>query len=334
MRANRSDTSTPSAAAMPLQRCDRWRPVCPRSSWLRKLSLTLRPLRRRLSQRLSARAPERAQLCARRVGRRQTALGGPPSSTEMRARSQSLQNIFSEPTTATAREPRHVRTRCAPARSRAARSARPRAARPRTGLDAASPSSASRAPSASSPSRRSTAAEQARPCRMHTCRAGRRGRARPMRWALSYWSQNRGRHTIGRPWWRVSVTVLLPAWVMTRSTRGRMAGCGTSSSPHMFGASSISSCCGPLLTMTRWGEPPRTSTSRLISPTSADPRLPRLRYRSRPVAPPGGARAPRTAVRLRGRSRRGGTTWAERAGAGVVGLWRVHVRGRATATRG
>ena len=46
------------------------------------------------------------------------------------------------------------------------------------------------------------------------------------RWALSTWSQNSGSTIIGLPWWKASVTVLLPPWVMTRSTCGRTAGWG------------------------------------------------------------------------------------------------------------
>ena len=47
-----------------------------------------------------------------------------------------------------------------------------------------------------------------------------------MRWALSYWSQNSGSTTIGLPKCRHSVTVLLPPWVITRSTCGRIDGLG------------------------------------------------------------------------------------------------------------
>ena len=72
-----------------------------------------------------------------------------------------------------------------------------------------------------------------------------------MRWALSYWSQKSGRATIGLPKKSDSVTVLLPPWVITRSTWGRIAVCGRNSSPAMFSASSNSSAWGPLETITR-----------------------------------------------------------------------------------
>ena len=69
------------------------------------------------------------------------------------------------------------------------------------------------------------------------------------RWALSYWSQNSGSTTIGLPKWKASVVVLLPPWVITRSTSGTIVVCGRNSAPHMFGASSNSACCGPFETM-------------------------------------------------------------------------------------
>ena len=58
-------------------------------------------------------------------------------------------------------------------------------------------------------------------------RGSRRSRSRrpnpvsSTRWALSTWSQNSGSTIIGLPWWNASVTVLLPPWVMTRSTCGQ-----------------------------------------------------------------------------------------------------------------
>jgi hypothetical protein len=67
-----------------------------------------------------------------------------------------------------------------------------------------------------------------------------------MRCALSYWSQKRGSTTIGLPWCRHSVTVLLPPWVITSWQSGRSEVWGRNSAPAMFGASSISLCSGPM----------------------------------------------------------------------------------------
>ena len=47
------------------------------------------------------------------------------------------------------------------------------------------------------------------------------------RCALACWSQNKGSTIIGLPWWKHSVVVLLPPWVITMSTRGKIAGWGT-----------------------------------------------------------------------------------------------------------
>ena len=94
------------------------------------------------------------------------------------------------------------------------------------------------------------------------------------RWALSYWSQNSGRTTIGLPKCRHSVTVLLPPWVITASTCGRIEVWGRNSSPAMCRAARSSSCCGPLETITRQGASASVSTSRCISSTSAEPSEP------------------------------------------------------------
>ena len=45
------------------------------------------------------------------------------------------------------------------------------------------------------------------------------------------------------------LVVLFPPWVITRSTSGTIEVCGRNSEPHMFGASSYWSCCGPFETM-------------------------------------------------------------------------------------
>ncbi len=56
------------------------------------------------------------------------------------------------------------------------------------------------------------------------------------RWALSYWSQKSGSTIIGLPKWKASVVVLLPPWVMTRSTSGMMRGLGQElRAPHVGG---------------------------------------------------------------------------------------------------
>jgi hypothetical protein len=51
------------------------------------------------------------------------------------------------------------------------------------------------------------------------------------RWALSTWSQNKWQHDHRLAVVEASVTVLLPPCVITRSTSGRIAGCGRNPSP-------------------------------------------------------------------------------------------------------
>ena len=72
-----------------------------------------------------------------------------------------------------------------------------------------------------------------------------------MRWAFSYWSQNSGSTIIGLPKCSASVVVLLPPWVITRSTCGMTLVCGSICAPTMLSGSVIWSACGPLLTMNR-----------------------------------------------------------------------------------
>ena len=113
--------------------------------------------------------------------------------------------------------------------------------RPGAGRDRGQPSRGARGPRAAGRSPRSS-----RPARTCTSAGGRRSPSRATRWALSYWSQKSGSRIIGRPSWKHSVTVLLPPWVMTRSTWGRIARCGRNSAPTMLSASSYWSCLGPL----------------------------------------------------------------------------------------
>ena len=58
---------------------------------------------------------------------------------------------------------------------------------------------------------------------------------------------------------------------------GRSARWGTNSAPTMLSARAYRSAWGPFETTNRWGVAPRTSTSRRMRSTSAEPRLPRLR---------------------------------------------------------
>src|SRR6476646_1827262 len=99
------------------------------------------------------------------------------------------------------------------------------------------PRPAIRVRSITSPSRRSIAAARSASANAYV------GSRTPKpvsstRWALSYWSQNRGSTIIGLPKWNASVVVLLPPWVTTRSTSGTIEVCGRNSEPHMFGARS------------------------------------------------------------------------------------------------
>ena len=97
------------------------------------------------------------------------------------------------------------------------------------------------------------------------CPGARRTRCSCTRWALSCWSQKIGISTIGLPKCMASVVVLLPPWVMTRSTSGSTLVCGTNSAPHMLSASSSSSCRGPIDTMNRYGVPASAASVRCIS---------------------------------------------------------------------
>ena len=133
---------------------------------------------------------------------------------------------------------------------------------------------ASRALSASSPSSPSIARSARRP-RSRTSPAGAPKPVSSTRWALSTWSQNSGSTIIGLPWWNASTTVLLPPWVITRSTIGRIAGCGRKPSPVMLSWSVIWSASGPFDTITRWPRPARARPPAAASgPTSAEPSEP------------------------------------------------------------
>ena len=193
--------------------------------------------RRRATPRQAPSAPGRRPGTSRRTARRRRPRRGPAASRPRGTRSRSAspgpdrrRGATAGPVTPTApprlrcpRPPRPPRSRPRPARRRPSPGSPPRS-RP-SAAAAPPPSSRSIAPRRSASSNAYVGSRTPKP-------------VSSTRWALSYWSQNSGSTIIGLPKWNASVVVLLPPWVMTRSTCGISFVCGRNSAPHMFGASS------------------------------------------------------------------------------------------------